>query len=218
MSPRLRGGVLQPHRCRDCVRNSHSSSCREVGPQPRQDYYGRPFFPEMSLETPRLITPPEPMQTALLVPRLEQEEEVGEKFFADQAAVRESSRGDDSFDVFVDDGDDDESVTEPGRPEQREDTTASAMGWCNGGAVRLEGSMATVAAGTLGQMTHGRWRSCIEKGMPSGIVHTGEWPWTAQISVSDSGLHLGMTKFRLKASVYDGTGEELVQSLIAMLE
>ena len=172
----------------------------------------------MSLETPRLITPPEPMQTALLVPRLEQEEEVGEKFFADQAAVRESSRGDDSFDVFVDDGDDDESVTEPGRPEQREDTTASAMGWCNGGAVRLEGPMATVAAGTLGQMTHGRWRSCIEKGMPSGIVHTGEWPWTAQISVSDSGVHLGMTKFRLKASVYDGTGEELVQSLIAMLE
>ena len=161
VSPRLRGGVLQPHCCRDCVKNSHCSSCREVGPQPQQDYYGRSFFPEMSLETQRLITPPEPMQTTL-VPQLEQEEEVGEKFFVDQAAVREPSRSDGSSDVVIDDGDDDEPpVTEPDRPEQREDTTAGVSGWCNGDAVRLDGSMATVAAGTLGQMPHGRWRSCV---------------------------------------------------------
>ena len=173
VSPRLRGGVLQPHCCRDCVKNSHCSSCSEVGPQPQQDYYGRPFFPEMSLETQRLIAPPAPMQTAL-IPQLEQEENVGERFFVDQAAVREPSRRDDSSDVFIDDGDDDEPpVTESGWPEQREVTTASVSGWCNGDAVRLDGSMVTVAADTLGQMPHGRWRSCVAMTMLPGILHTG---------------------------------------------
>ena len=81
--------------------------CREVGPQPRQDYYSRPLHPEMSLETQPPITPPEPMQ------------KVGEQFFADQAAVREPPRSNGSSNVFIDDGDDDEPpVTEPGRLEQ----------------------------------------------------------------------------------------------------
>ena len=152
----------------------------------------------MSLKTQRLITPPEPMQTAL-VPQLEQEEKVGEKFFVDQAAVREPSLSNGSSDVFIGDGDDDESpVTEPGRLEQREVAMASVSGWCNGDAVRLDGSMATVAADTLSQMPHGRWRSCIAMGMSSGIVYTGASPWSVQISRCDSGVNLGMTNFGLR--------------------
>ena len=55
-------------------------------------------------------------------------------------------------------------------------------------------------------------------GMSSGVVHTGASPWSAPISRCDSGVNLGMTKFRPTASVYNGTGEELVWSLITMPE
>ena len=188
--PRCRGGALQSHCCRDCVKNSHFPTCREVCPQPRQDYYGRLIHPEMSLETQHLIAPPEPMLAAL-VPQLEQEEKVGETFFVAQ----------DSSDVFVGDGDDDESPeTELGRLGQREIATTRVMGWCNGDAMRIGGSMAIVAAGTLSQMPHGRWRSCIAMGMSPGILHTGALtrdaasPWTAQISRCDSGVNIGMTR------------------------
>ena len=55
-------------------------------------------------------------------------------------------------------------------------------------------------------------------GTSSGILHTGATPWTAQISRCDSGVNIGMTRFRPTPLVYDGTGEELVWSLIAHLE
>jgi hypothetical protein len=78
----------------------HSSSCREVGPQPRQDYYGRLIHPETSLETQRLIVPPEPKNA--------REEKVGETFFVAQ----------NSADVFIGDGDDDESPETESGPAQ----------------------------------------------------------------------------------------------------
>ena len=142
-------------------------------------------------------------------PQPEQEEEVGEEFFGAQ-----HSPGD-----FIDDGDDDELPgTESGSPKQREEAETRVTGWCNGDAMRVDGSMTIVTADTLGQMPHGRWRSCTAMGMPSGISYVGASPWTAQISRCDGGVNLGMTKFRPTASVYDGTGEELVWRLIALLE
>ena len=55
-------------------------------------------------------------------------------------------------------------------------------------------------------------------GISSGISYAGASPWTAQIYRCDGGANLGMTKFRPTASVYDGTGEELIWRLIALLE
>ena len=208
MDARYRGGVLQSHCCRDCGKGCHCYTCREVGPQPLQDHDGHTIHPELSLATQRLIAPPEPVLTAL-VPQLEQEEKVGEAFFAAQR----------SSDDFIDDGDDAESPgTESGSLKQREDAETRVTGWCNGDAMRVDGSMAIVTADTLGQMPHGRWRSCTAMGMLSGISYAGASPWTAQISRCDGGVNLGMTKFRPTASVYDGTGEELIWRLIALLE
>ena len=214
VSPRCRGGALQSHCCRECGKSGHCSTCREVGPQSRYDYYGRIIHPEMSLDTQRLIVPPEPVLAAL-VPQLEQEEEVGETFFVAQGPS----------DVFIDDSDDDESPeTESGPLRQREVAATRVTGWCNGDVMRVDGSMAIVAADTLSQMPHGRWRSCTAMRMSSGILHTGaltrdaESAWTAQISRCDSGVNIGMTGFRSMAMVYDGTGEELVWSLTEMLE
>ena len=192
-TPSLSAGVLAIHCCCDCVRHSHCPSSREVGPQPTQEYYGRAFDPETSLANQRLITPPEQLQTAL-VPQLEQEEEVGEQFFADQTAVQAPPRSDDSADVFIDDGDDDEpsQATDAGQLSQREGPTmVSATGWCNGDAVRFDGSMAITTAETLGKMPHGRWQSCVASGMPTGIVYIGAQPWTAQVFKRDGGTHLG---------------------------
>ena len=189
VSPSLRAGVLLPHCYRDCVRNNHCSSCREVGPQPKQDFYGRAFVPEMSLATQRLITPPEQMQTTL-VPQLEQEETIGEQSFADQAAVRTPSQNDDSVDVFINDGDDDEPSPAPeaGRLDQREGQTVSATGWCNGGAVRLDRSMAIVTADALGQMPHGGWQSCV-----------GDWLWRG--SALNQVIGIGSGRVRARDSV-----------------
>ena len=146
---------MLPHCCPDCANDSHCLSCREVGPQPPQDYRGRLIHPGMSLATQRLIAPPEPVQTAL-VPQLEQEEEVGEAFFGAQR-----SSGD-----FIDDGDDDESPgTASGSLKQREDDVTRVAGWCNGDAMQVDGSMTIVTAGTLSQMPHGRWRSCTAMGV-----------------------------------------------------
>jgi len=153
------------------------------------------------------------MQTALVL-QLEQEKEVGEALFNAQR----------SSDDFIDDGDDDEmSGTEPGLLTQREDAATRVTGWCNGDTVRADGSLTVVAAGTFSQMPHGRWKSSIVTGMSSGILHAGaltwdaEFEWTAQIFRCDSGMNIGMTRFRPTAMVYDGTDEELVWSLTAML-
>ena len=124
-----------------------------------------------------------------------------------------------SPDNFIDGGDDDESPgTESGSLRQREDAETCETGWCNGDAMRVDGSMTIVTADTLGQMPLGRWRSCTAMGMPPGISYAGASPWTAQISRCDGGVNLGMTKFRPTASVYDGTGEELIWRLNALLE
>ena len=72
-------------------------------------------------------------------------------------------------------------------------------------------------------MPHGRWTSSAATGMSSGILHAGasardvESEWTAQIFRCDSGMNIGMTRFRPTAMVYDGTDEELVWRLTAML-
>ena len=58
--------------------------------------------------------------------------------------------------------------------------------------------------------------------MSSGILHTGaltrdaESKWTAQTFRCDSGVNVGMARFRPTDMVYDGTDEELVWSLTAM--
>ena len=165
----LQAGILATQCCRHCARHSHCPSCREVGPQPTQDYYGEAFVLEISLANQRLITPPEQLQTAL-VPQLEQEEKAGEQFFADQTVVQAPSQSVDSAGVFIGDGDDDEpsQATDAGQLDQREGPTVSVTGWCNGDDVRLDGSMATTTAETLGQMPHGRWQSCVASGMPTG--------------------------------------------------
>ena len=167
----------------------------------------------MSLEVQRLIARPEPVTTDL-VPQLAQEGNVGEAFFVAQR----------SSDVFIDDGDDDELPgTESGSLKQREDAETRVTGWCNGDAMRVDGSLTIVTADTLSQMPHGRWKSSIAIGMSSGILHTGaltrdaESEWTAPIFRCDSGVNIGMTRFRPTAMVYDGTDEELVWSLTAML-
>ena len=203
-----RGGVRQSHCCHDCVAGRHSHACFEGGPQPIRDLDGDPIHPVMSLEVQRLIAPPEPVTTAL-APQLAQEGNVGEAFFVAQR----------STDVFIDDGDDDESPgTESGPLKRREEAETRVTGWCNGDAMRVGGSMAVVTADTLGQMPHGRWRSCAAIGTSSGISYAEASPWTAQISRCNDGVNLGMTKFRPTASVYDGTGEELIWRLIALLE
>ena len=78
------------HCCRDCVIHSHCSSCREVGPQPSQNFYGTVGSfedHEMSPANQCLIIPPEPPQTTL-VPRLEQDEKADEDFFVTGGARR----------------------------------------------------------------------------------------------------------------------------------
>ena len=102
--------------------------------------------------------------------------------------MRAPPRSDDSAGVFIGDGDDDEPSPTPeaGQSDQREGPTVSATGWCNGDAIRPDGSMAVVTADALGQMPHGRWQSCVASGMPTGIVYTGARPWTAQIFRRDT--------------------------------
>jgi hypothetical protein len=166
----------------------------------------------MSPENQRLISPPKPPQTNL-VPRLKQHWKVGEVFFA--------SGGTSSGEVFVDDGiDDDESspMLNAVRLDQREGPTVSATGWCNGDTERQDGRRTVKPAGALGQMPHGRWQVYVESGGPSGIVHSRAEPWVAQVFQRDDGVHIGMSTFRPTAAVYDGTNEELVLRLIAMLE
>ena len=74
--------------------------------------------------------------------------------------------------------------------------------------MRVDGTMEIVAAETLSQMPHGRWRSSIAMGMSPGILHTGtltrdaESIWTAQIVRCDSGVNIGMAKFRPTAMVH----------------
>ena len=137
---------------------------------------------EMSSANQSLITPPDLPQTTL-VPQLEQDAKIGEKFFADQTAVVASApaRRDDSFDVFIDDGNDDAPSPAPAAEQldQQEGPAVSATGWCNGDTERLDGSMTSGMAETLGQMPHGRWQNRVESGVPTGIVYTGAEPWTA---------------------------------------
>ena len=113
--------------------------------------------------------------------------------------------------------------TESGSLKQREDAVMRVTGWCNGGTVRANGSLTVVAASTLSQMPHGRWKRSVVTGMSPGVLHTGALTsdagseWTAQIFRCDSGVNIGMTRYRPTAMVYDGTDEELVWSLTAML-
>ena len=118
---------------------------------------------------------------------------------------------------------DEMSEAEPGLSRQREDDASRVTGWCNGDSVRADGSLTVVAAGTLSQMPHGRWKSSIATGMALGISHdralTGDAgsEWTARTFRSDSGTSIGMPRFRLKAMVHDGTDEELVSRLTGMM-
>ena len=119
--------------------------------------------------------------------------------------------------------DDEMSGVEPGLPRQREDDASRVTGWCNGGSVRADGSLTVVAAGTLSQMPHGRWKSSIATGMSPGISHDGpltrdaEFERTARTFRGDSGMNIGMARFRPTAMVHDGTDEELVWRLTAMI-
>ena len=81
------------------ARSDHSPTCCAVGPQPLQGIHRNLAYPVPSLAIQRLIAPPRPIQSALL-PRLVQNDAVGEAFFSDQVGS----------DNFVDDGDDDEST------------------------------------------------------------------------------------------------------------
>ena len=206
---------LASHCCLDCPYGTrpHSLTCCELGPQPLQGIHGKLVHPVPSLATQRLIAPPAPVQTAML-PQLEQDDEVGEAFFN---AQRDS-------DNFIDDGDDDElSGTEADLTKQREDAAKRVTGWCNGDVVRADDSLTVVKASTLSQMPHGRWTSSAATGLSLGILHVGavardvESEWTAQIFRCDDGMNIGMTRFRPTAMVYDGTDEELVWRLTAML-
>ena len=138
----------------------------------------------------------------------------GEAFFSDQIGS----------DNFIDDGDDDEPPgTESSVSKQRKDAANRVTGWCNGGMVRDGNSLVIVKAGTLGQMPHGRWASSAATGMTIGILNAGapasdvESEWTAQIYRCDNGMNIGMTRFWPAAMVHDGTDEELVWRLVAMI-
>jgi len=113
----------------------------------------------MSPANQRLIVPPKPPRTALLS-KLEQDETIDESFFADPTAVPAPAPigRNDSANDFIDDGDDDGPSPAPvdEQLDQREGSTVSATGWCNGDVERLDGSMATKIAETLGQMPHER--------------------------------------------------------------
>ena len=108
-------------------------TCCEVGPQPLQGIHGHLVYPVPSLAVQRLIAPPRPIQSALL-PRLVQNDAVGEAFFSDQVGSGN----------FIDDSDDDESTgLESSVSQQRKDDANRVTGWCNGDTVRDGDSLMT---------------------------------------------------------------------------
>ena len=60
-------------------------------------------------------------------------------------------------------------------------------------------------------------RFTLNRGGASGIVHSRAEPWVAQVLQRGNGVHIGLAMFRPTATVYEGTSEELVLRLIAML-